>query len=43
MQETMLKYSEAFKKAISILGEIHAIEEEVKRRRIMDLWDEADS
>ena len=43
MQETMLKYSEAFKKAISILGEIQAIEEEVKRRRIMDLWDEADS
>jgi len=43
MQETMVKYSEAFKKAISTLGEIQAIKEEVKRRRIMDLWDEADS
>jgi len=43
MQETIVKYSEAFKKAISILGEIQAMKEEVKRRRIIDLWDEADS
>jgi hypothetical protein len=42
MQETIRKYSEVFRKSISLLGEIQAIKEEMKRKQILDLWDEAD-
>ena len=42
MQETMRKYCDVFKKAILLLGEIQATKEEIKRRQIMDLWDEVD-
>ncbi len=42
MQETIRKYGEVFKKSISLLGEIQATKEEIKRKQIMDLWDQAD-
>jgi hypothetical protein len=42
MQEAIRKYSEVFRKSISLLGEIQATKDEIKRKQIMDLWDEAD-
>ena len=42
MQETIRKYSEVYRKSISLLGEIQAIKDEMKRKQILDLWDEAD-
>jgi len=42
MQQAIREYSEVFRKSISLLGEIQAAKEEIKKKQIMDLWDEAD-
>jgi hypothetical protein len=39
MQETLQEYNQLYKKALVKLHDIQTIKDELKRRKIMDLWD----
>jgi hypothetical protein len=41
MQETLQEYNHLYKQALSKLEEIQRIRDEIKRRKIIDLWDMA--
>ena len=39
MQETLQEYNQLYKQALLKLQEIQTIKDEIKRRKIIDLWD----